>query len=270
MIAQLETILESTRHGVARRKQSANRADLEHRAESHVPRGFVRQLRKIVATGTAVIAELKKASPSRGLIRADFDAAGLAVTLEKAGSAALSVLTEENFFQGSLGNLQRASAATIIPCLRKDFIVDEFQVLESRAFCADAILLIVAALDDATLRRLTLAAHNAGLDVLCEIHDMEELARVQDLDCDAIGVNNRNLKTFEVNLENALQLAGNLPTGPLRVAESGIYSARDIERLQSAGFEAFLIGESLMKEERPGEALKALLAQSGTPREVPA
>ncbi len=207
-----------------------------------------------------MIAELKKASPSRGLIRADFDPANLARELEQAGAAALSVLTEEEFFQGSLANLRTASANTRLPCIRKDFIVDELQLLKARANCADAVLLIVAALSQDELRSLTNRARALQLDVLCEVHDEEELRRGLDSGCDLIGVNSRDLKTFKVDLETAFRLARGIPKDALAVAESGIESGMDIARLRAAGYEGFLIGESLMKAPVPGEALKALLA----------
>ena len=270
MPTHLDEILSATRRDLLLRKQAANLAALEKRAAMHTPRGFALALRHHSAVRPAIIAELKKASPSRGLIRADFQVTPLAVGLAHAGAAALSVLTEERFFQGSLANLERASASVEIPCLRKDFMVDEFQLLEARAACADAILLIAAALDDATLRRLTRAAHALDLDVLCEVHDAEELDRVLDLDCDAIGVNNRNLRTFEVRIETSLELASRLPQGLVRVAESGIHTAADIARLRGAGFNAFLIGESLMRQPDPAHALATLLAESPAQREVPA
>lgn len=269
MATRLDEILASTRRDVERRKQTADHAALECHAASHTPRGFARELRQRSQTSPAIIAELKKASPSRGLIREDFQVTPLATMLAAAGAAALSVLTEENFFQGSLGNLEQASAAVSIPCLRKDFIVDTFQILEARASCADAILLIAAALDDASLRELTRSAHAQNLDVLCEVHDAEELSRVLDLDCDAIGVNNRNLRTFEVRLETSIMVADRLPAGSLRVAESGIHTAEDILRLRAAGYDAFLIGESLMRKADPGNALSQLLAAVAS-REVPA
>lgn len=268
MATHLDEILASTRRDLARRKQAADRAALERRAALHTPRRFADVLRHHSQTSPAIIAELKKASPSRGLIRAEFHVASLASALANAGAAALSILTEEHFFQGSLGNLEEASAATTIPCLRKDFIVDEFQILEARASCADAILLIAAALDDASLRQLTSAAHAQGLDVLCEVHNAEEAARVLDLGCDAVGVNNRNLRTFEVRLDVSLELAELLPKTMVRVAESGIHTPADILRLRAAGFDAFLVGESLMRQLDPGNALAVLLA--GAAREVPA
>jgi indole-3-glycerol phosphate synthase len=202
---------------------------------------------------------LKKASPSKGVIRPDFDPQSLAVDLENAGAAALSVLTDEPFFQGSLRNLEVASAATKIPCLRKDFIVDEYQIAEARAHHADAILLIAAALGYGYLEYFTIIAHQHGLDVLCEVHTPEEIDIVKDLGCDAYGVNNRDLKTFDVRLETSLQLADKLPPNAVHVAESGIHTAADIQALRTAGFHAFLIGESLMRQPQPGAALEALL-----------
>ncbi len=269
MATHLDEILASTRLDLVRRKQTADHAALERRAAAHTPRGFAKALRQRSQNHPAVIAELKKASPSRGLIRQDFQVAPLAAMLAGAGAAALSVLTEEHFFQGSLGNLKQASAAVSIPCLRKDFIVDDFQILEARACCADAILLIAAALDDVSLRYLTKAAHAQSLDVLCEVHDAEELNRVLDLGCDAIGVNNRNLRTFEVRLETSLALADRLPVDAVCVAESGIHTAADLTRLRAAGYHAFLIGESLMRQAHPGNALSELMAAAAS-REVPA
>ena len=261
MTMHLERILARTRQTVEERKRSASPAALETRAAAHEPRGFAAALRRVAESqGFAVIAELKKASPSRGLIRAEFDVASLAAALESGGAGALSVLTDEPFFQGSLENLVIASAATAIPCLRKDFIVDEFQILEARASCADAILLIAAALTDAELRSFNDAAHGFGLDVLCEVHTAEELERVAGLGCDAYGVNNRDLISFEVRLETSESLAARLPVGAVRVAESGLYTAEDLQRLRLAGFDAFLIGESLMRQPDPGAALAALLA----------
>ncbi len=270
MSTYLDEILAATRRDLLLRKQTADLRALEKCAAAHAPRGFALALRHHSPAQPAIIAELKKASPSRGLIRADFQVSALAAGLAKAGAAALSVLTDERFFQGSLANLEHASASAAIPCLRKDFIVDEFQLLEARASCADAILLIAAALDDASLRRLTRAAQALDLDVLCEVHDVEELDRVLDLGCDAVGVNNRNLRTFDVRIETSLELASRLPQGVVRVAESGIHTAADIARLRAAGFDAFLIGESLMRQPDPAQALADLLAASSTPREVPA
>lgn len=258
----LERILTTTRATVAERKQRAPLAELERRAAQHAPRGFARALRERAAAGPAIIAELKKASPSKGLIRPDFDLPALADSLNSGGAAALSVLTDAPYFQGSLLNLEIASERTGLPCLRKDFMVDEYQIVESRAHGADAILLIVAALSDAELASFAAFARQLELDTLCEVHTAEELARARDLGCDCCGVNNRNLSTFEVSLETSLRLVESLPKGAVRVAESGIHTADDIDQLRAAGFDAFLIGESLMRQPDPGAALRSLLAST--------
>lgn len=255
----LDHILRQTRATVAERKKQVPLRELEQRASRHAPRGFAQALRKRALEGPAIIAELKKASPSKGLIRTEFDPRSLAVELADAGATALSVLTDGPFFQGSLTNLEVASDAVTIPCLRKDFMVDEYQIVEARAHGADAILLIVAALTNSELKQMRGAAHGYELDVLCEVHSKEELARAKDLGCEAYGVNNRNLKTFEVRLENSLELAEMLPPGAVHVAESGIHTAEDIQRLRAAGYHAFLIGESLMRQSSPGAALAQLL-----------
>jgi indole-3-glycerol phosphate synthase len=235
---------------------------LECAAEKHTPRGFRRALElRSKKKGPAIIAELKKASPSRGLIRAGFNPTHLAIELERAGAAALSVLTDEEFFQGSLENLRSASSSTKLPCLRKDFMVDEIQILEARANGADAILLIVAALSQAELTTLAQRASEYGLDVLCEVHDRDELERAADAGCNLIGVNNRDLRTFKVDLGTAFRLANLIPGDVLRVAESGIRCATDVARLRAAGYHAFLIGESLMAAQSPGEALRTLMAE---------
>ena len=259
MESQLTKILATTRRGLEERKSTSSTRILEQAAAAHQPRGFARALRQKAASGPAVIAELKKASPSKGLIRADFDPATLAKGMAQAGAAALSVLTEEHFFQGSLRNLEVASRSCDLPCLRKDFLVDEVQLLEARAHRADAILLIAAALTDLELRHLTAQAHALQLDVLCEVHTSAELDRVLDLNCDAIGVNNRDLSTFAVKLEVSFDLAVRLPAGAVHVSESGIETAEDMTRLRAAGFHAFLIGESLMRAPDPGKALETLL-----------
>jgi indole-3-glycerol phosphate synthase len=258
----LEPILAETRKVVAARKRAAHLPSLESLAAAHRPRGFAAALRRKSQSGPAIIAELKKASPSKGLIRAEFDVQSLAKSLEHGGAACLSVLTEEKFFQGSLTNLEMASATTQLPCLRKDFIVDEFQILEARSHRADAILLIAAALNDNELRNFNDEAHRLGLDVLCEVHTADELDRVADLGCDAYGVNNRDLASFHVSLEVSLQLAAKLPAGPVHVAESGIHTSDDLNQLRGAGYDAFLIGESLMRQADPGEALGAMLADA--------
>jgi len=228
----------------------------------HLPRGFRRAIETASKSAPVIIAEMKKASPSRGLIRRDFDPTILAKELQLAGAAALSVLTEEQYFQGSLQNLKSASVETSLPCLRKDFIVDEFQIVEARANGADAVLLIVAALSPKELSTLARHAADSQLDVLCEVHDEAELGRALDADCDLIGVNSRDLHTFKVDLDAAFRVAESLPPGIVAVAESGITSGADVARLRSAGYDGFLIGETLMKAQRPGEALKALLQEA--------
>lgn len=262
MSATLDQIVAATRRRVAGAKRSADLRQLEQVAGQHTPRGFRRALAAKSRTGPAIIAELKKASPSRGLIRANFDPEDLAGDLEAAGAAALSVLTDEEFFQGSLRNLERASTTTTLPCLQKDFIVDEFQLLQARACCADAILLIVAVLSQAELVALARKGRALGLDILCEAHNEEELRRAVDSGSDLIGVNNRNLRTFQVDVNTALRLAELIPRDVVSVAESGIEKGTEIARLRGAGYQAFLVGESLMKAESPGEALKFLLAQA--------
>jgi indole-3-glycerol phosphate synthase len=249
---------------VAAAKTRVQVAELERRAAAHKPRRWAAALRRRAAIGPAVIAEIKKASPSKGLIRGEFDVAWLAERYQAGGAAVLSVLTDEPYFQGSLRNLERASEAVALPCLRKDFMVDEYQIVEARAHCGDAILLIAAALTDAELDRFAKSARSLELDVLVEVHTAGELERVLDTlgesGADAIGVNNRDLKTFDVRLETSLELVERIPTSVVSVAESGIATSEDIARLKSAGFDAFLIGESLMRKADPGEALRELLA----------
>jgi len=269
MAAILERIVAATRVRVAEAKRGADLRDLERLAERHAPRGFQRALASKSRDGVAVIAELKKASPSKGLIRAEFHPAKLAAELEAAGAAALSVLTDEEFFQGSLRNLREASAAVSIPCLRKDFVVDEFQLVEARAHSADAVLLIVAALSLDELSTLAAGARLRGLDVLCEVHDADELQRALNAGCDLIGVNTRDLRTFKVDLEAAFALAEKFPAGVVRVAESGIHSADHVAQLRAAGFDAFLVGESLMRADSPGDALRELMRVPSSEVRVP-
>jgi indole-3-glycerol phosphate synthase len=262
MSTLLDQIVVKTRRNVDARKRGTDPREMQRRAERHVPRGFRRALLDKSRAGIAVIAELKKASPSKGLIRAEFCVEELARELEAAGAAALSVLTDEEFFQGSLENLRKASAMVRVPCLRKDFIVDEFQVLEARANSADAVLLIVAALTQEELIALGRSARSQGLDVLCEVHDEEQLQRAVDAECDLIGVNTRDLRTFKVDAETAFRLAERVPENGVKVAESGIRSGEDIARLRAAGYQAFLIGETLMRADSPGEALRELVTSS--------
>jgi indole-3-glycerol phosphate synthase len=264
MPTRLDTILTHTRLTVAAAKERVSASALERRAAAHEPRGWSAALRKAAALGPAAIAEIKKASPSKGLIRADFDVAWIAERYQAGGAAALSVLTDEPYFQGGLRNLEIASETMGLPCLRKDFMVDEYQIVEARAHCADAILLIAAALTDEEMKQFARTARDLSLDVLVEVHTADELDRVLgalgETGADAIGVNNRDLKTFDVRLERSLELVSRIPAGVVRVAESGIATSDDVARLRSAGFDAFLIGESLMRRPDPGEALAALLA----------
>jgi indole-3-glycerol phosphate synthase len=272
MATRLDTILATTRATVAAARERVPVAELERRAALHRPRGWADALRQRAAAGPAVIAEIKKASPSKGLIRADFDVEWIALRYEAGGAAALSVLTDEPYFQGGLRNLELASASVALPCLRKDFTVDEYQIVEARAHAADAILLIAAALTDVELKRFAAAAHGVELDVLVEVHTGDELDRVLDAlgenGADAIGVNNRDLKTFDVRMETSLQLVERIPRGVVRVTESGIGTGGDVARLRAAGFDAFLIGESLMRKADPGAALSELLAQPNEPRPI--
>ncbi len=259
MATQLDQILAHTLLEVNARKLTADFGLLERKAAAHQPRGFIAGLRSAAVERPAIIAEIKKASPSKGLIRSDFHPARHALAYQSAGAAAISVLTDEEFFLGSLEDLEAASAAVTIPCIRKDFILDPFQVLEARAAGADAILLIVAAHTDAGLRDLYAEAVSLGLDVLCEAHDRDEIARATDLGFDLIGVNSRDLRSFTVRTDSLLELAAYLPANALHVAESGIRSAEDIARLKAVGYGAFLIGEAFMRQPDPGAALALLL-----------
>jgi indole-3-glycerol phosphate synthase len=259
----LERILAQKREELAalrRRHSPESLADLA--LAQAPPRGFASALRTRAATGAAVIAEVKKASPSRGVIRAQFDPAWLAADYAAGGAACLSVLTDERFFLGSGEHLRQARAACALPVLRKDFMMDPLQVAEARALGADAILLIAAALSVAQMGELAAAAAALDMDVLVEIHDREELERVQraKLPAALLGINNRNLRTFETRLETTLDLLPHLPAGAEVVTESGIGAPADVQRMLQAGVRRFLVGESLMRAERPGTALAALLA----------
>ena len=261
MTTYLDNILATTRITVDIARVRLPLSELERQAALHQPRGWAAAMRN--QSGHAIIAEIKKASPSKGLIRDDFNPAQLAQSYFHGGAAVLSVLTDEPFFRGSLENLRLASAAVPLPCLRKDFIIDDYQILEARANAADAILLIAAALTNNELKRLSQSAHNLSLDVLVEVHTDDELSRVLDSlgndGVEAIGVNNRDLVTFEVDLNRSLELVDRIPPSVVRVTESGIQSAADIVRLRNAGFDAFLIGETFMRQPDPGLALAELL-----------
>lgn len=262
-MSRLDQIVSATRERLTRTRQTADLPALERMAAAHVPRGFRRRLAAMAQSSPAIIAELKKASPSRGLIRANFQVAQLATQLAKNGASALSVLTDEEFFQGSLANLLEASAATSLPCLRKDFMVDEFQVLEAKAHHADAILLILATLGDEEFRSLLGRARALGLDALCEVHDEIELQRAIDGGADIIGVNSRDLRTFEVKPDTLWKLAVKIPSYALRVAESGISKGAEIREFYDSGYQAFLIGETLMRADDPGKKLRQILEEAG-------
>ncbi|WP_455002031.1 indole-3-glycerol phosphate synthase TrpC [Cardiobacterium hominis] len=264
MATILDDILAHKRQEVAAQKQRVDMDTLVANisASNDTQRGFMKALQARVAIGgTAVIAEVKKASPSMGVIRASFDPVAIAESYAAAGATCLSVLTDEKYFQGSGHYLRLVRAAVGLPLLRKDFIVDEYQIVEARALGADAILLIVAALSDAELAAFTRLAHDLGLDVLVEVHDEAECARALQLPLRVIGVNNRNLHDFSVSLDTSRRIKTMLPADYLLVSESGIHTRADIEALQADGIHAFLVGGALMQADDPGVALSALLAK---------
>jgi len=256
----LERILARKHEEVATRSARVPRAVLETRIAGAPPlRGFADALAAKIASGLpAVIAEIKKASPSRGVIRPQFDPAAIARSYEAGGAACLSVLTDVDFFQGDDAYLQQARAACELPVLRKDFIVDPYQVLEARAIGADCILLIVAALNDGPMAELAALAADLGMDVLVEVHDIDELERALQIPARLLGINNRNLRTFEVSLDATLALRDAVPRDRILVSESGIATAGDVGRLRQAGVGAFLVGETFMREDDPGCALQRL------------
>ena len=239
-----------------RRSLQAVRLDAESRI---LTRDFEAALREKIAAGrNAVIAEVKKASPSRGVLRADFVAADIAQSYAEHGAACLSVLTDQQFFQGSVDHLKQARASCQLPVLRKDFLVDPYQVYESRAMGADAVLLIAACLDDAQMRDMEAIARSLFMSVLVEVHDAQELERALRLKTRLIGINNRNLRTFEVSLDTTLALKAQLPADRLLVTESGILVREDVLRMNDAGVHAFLVGEAFMRADDPGAALAAM------------
>ncbi len=260
----LEKILQTKKQEIATRSQSTSIEVLRERtAEAATTRGFLSALqRKIANKEPAVIAEVKKASPSKGVIRADFHPAAIAASYEKGGAACLSVLTDADYFQGHEDYLQAAREACSLPVIRKDFIIDPYQVYEARAINADCILLIVSALSDEKLRGLYDLAIELGMDVLIEVHDREELERILPLNAPLIGVNNRNLRTFETSLQTSIDLLPLVPENTLLVTESGIHTQNDVQQMREHNINAFLVGEAFMRAEQPGDALYQLFYSS--------
>ncbi|MCB1681604.1 MAG: indole-3-glycerol phosphate synthase TrpC [Rhodospirillales bacterium] len=256
----LEEICERKREHVRNRKSYYSLDDLKYKiADKPLPSGFLCKM--MMAEGPALIAEVKKASPSRGIIREDFDPVDIAKSYQEAGASCLSVLTDEPYFQGRDEYLELVKEALTIPVLRKDFIIDVYQVYESRALGADCILLIMAALDDALARRLYETALELRMDILVEVHDLPELERALKLDPMMIGVNNRDLKTLEVNTDTSFDLVMRLPSSVYKISESGIGSHDMLTRLHKVGYRGFLVGESLMKEPDIGKATRTLLGR---------
>ena len=256
----LEQILATKREEIdLRRTLVPEQQLLDKMADGHTPLGFVSALqRRASEQKPGVIAEIKKASPSKGVIRADFDPAAIATSYATANATCLSILTDEQYFQGHDDYLREVRQVVTLPLLRKDFTIDAYQVYEARAMGADCILLIVSALKPADLRDLYALAQSVGLDVLIEVHDAEELAIALTLGPDLIGINNRNLKTFNTNLETTIDLLSNIPAGVVVVTESGISTVADVSRMQANNVHCFLVGEAFMRATDPGQALSDL------------
>jgi indole-3-glycerol phosphate synthase len=253
----LRAIVAATRTRVATARARVSADTLEKAISvASPPRGFRRRL---AVPGRNIIAECKRRSPSRGVLRRVYDPAAIASSYESAGAAAISVLTEPSFFDGALAHLENVRRAVTLPVLRKDFTLDPYQLIEARAAGADAVLLIVAALDAGTLRTLRRSARDLDLDALVEVHDERELETAVAAGADLIGVNNRNLRTLEVSVDASLRLAALMPPDVVAVAESGLKTANDLDRLQAAGYRAFLVGERFMTAADPGEALRSLV-----------
>lgn len=253
----LETILDHKKIEVETRKRECSVRMLRERIERAAPpRSFAEALSQ---EGLAVIAEIKKASPSAGVIREDFDPVAIAKSYVEAGANAISLLTDEKYFQGSLDYIEQVRPYVPIPILRKDFLLDPYQLLEARAFGADAVLLIVAALDQETLRHLRAQAEELGLDTLVEVHSKEEMRRAIDAGANIIGINNRNLETFRIDLATTEQIAPLAPSGTILVGESGLHTSDDIQRMIRAGVDAVLVGTHFMKRPNPGTALQEFL-----------
>jgi len=256
----LNRILARKQQEISARRQTMSLDDLQQQAlAASAPRGFVAALKRRVELGeSAVIAEIKKASPSKGVIRENFDVVEIAQSYEAGGASCLSVLTDQDFFQGHEDFLVAARSACQLPVIRKDFIVDPYQVVESRAIGADCILLIVAALDDETLAGLHQHARTLGMDVLVEVHNREELERALELELELVGVNNRDLRTFDTSLDTTIQLLELIPAGCLVVTESGIHSREDVALMRQHDVNAFLVGEAFMRVPDPGQGLREL------------
>ncbi len=256
----LKKIVARKQEEIAERKQLRSQRQLQEMLGQSDPcRGFVQSIASKIEAGRAgVIAEIKKASPSKGVIREDFRPAEIAVSYEQGGAACLSVLTDIDFFQGSDDYLMQARSACNLPVIRKDFIVDPYQVYEARAINADCILLIAACLSDAQMEELNSLAHELGMDVLIEVHDAVELERTLPLNNRLIGINNRNLRTFEVSLNTTLELLEQIPGHHIVVTESGIHTPEDVALMRSHNVNAFLVGEAFMRAEQPGEKLAQL------------
>jgi indole-3-glycerol phosphate synthase len=258
----LQTIVQRKREEIEQRARAVDIHELGRRAESASPvRGFIESIERNIAAGrSAVIAEIKKASPSKGLLRENFDPAAIAQSYEKHGAACLSVLTDRDFFQGSEAYLQQAREACALPVIRKDFIIDPYQVVEARAIDADCILLIVAALDDVALKQLLDLAHELRMDVLMEVHDETELERALASGARLLGINNRNLRTFETSLDTTLRMLERIPSDRIVVTESGIHTVADVQLMREHNVHAFLVGEAFMKADKPGEKLRELFS----------
>ncbi len=256
----LDTIIATKREEVAAGRKLHSESALRELAQGQsAPRGFAAALQSAVKQGRAgVIAEIKKASPSKGVLRDNFVPAEIAASYEQGGASCLSVLTDEKYFQGHNDYLQQARAACSLPVIRKDFIIDTFQVLQARAIGADAILLIVSALSLQQMQELEACANELGLDVLVEVHDAAEMDQALQLKTPLVGVNNRNLKTFDVSLHTTLDLKSRVDAGQLLVTESGISSREDVQLMRSNGIHAFLVGEAFMRADDPGQALGQL------------
>jgi len=258
----LDEIIERKWQEVAERSTSRSLSDLQAESAAQAPcRGFAAAMLSRVETGKpAVIAEIKRASPSKGLIRADFHPADIAASYEQGGASCLSVLTDADYFQGSEAYLQEARAACQLPVIRKDFLVDPYQVVEARAIGADCVLLIVAALEDTQMAELNAAARELYMDVLIEVHNRDELERSLPLGNPLVGINNRDLRNFETRLETTWELLEHIPSDRLVVTESGIHTRADVEAMRQHEVHAFLVGEAFMRADEPGEKLAELFA----------